>query len=65
MATRAELYRKFGPLLLDAVVQIIIDEINTLRVNAGLSERTNAQAVDAIAAKLDTMSQYDWMNEGV
>jgi hypothetical protein len=62
MATREELYRKFGPILVDAVTQVLKDEINILREAVGLPKRTNAQVVDAIAAKLETIPMYDWMN---
>ena len=63
-ATRAELYRASGPRLLDAIVQVIKDEINILRVNDGLPERTNQQIVNAVSAKLATIERYDWMNTG-
>ena len=61
MTTREELYRKFGPILIDAIVQIIKDEINILRVKAGLSERTNQQLITAIDNKLKTIPLYPWM----
>lgn len=63
MITRKELYKKFGPLLVEAVVLIIKDEINLLRVECGLPERTNQQMVSAIESKLGTLSEYDWMSE--
>ena len=61
MATREELYQKFGPKLVDAIVQVILDEINILRVEAGLPERTGAQVVDALNTKVDSIINYDWM----
>ena len=61
MTTRKELYKKFGPLLMDSIVQIIKDEINILRVKAGLPERTNEQLVNTINTKLDGMELYPWM----
>lgn len=63
MATREELYRKFGPLIIEAVVLIIKDEINVLRSLHGLPERTNQQIIDAIDAKLTTLTKYYWMEE--
>jgi len=38
------------------------DEINILRVEAGLQERTGDQVVDAIASKLGAIENYDWMS---
>ena len=60
--TREELYKAFGPMLLEAVVLIIKDEINILRTNASLPERTNQQIIDAIETKLTTLNKYNWMD---
>jgi len=58
---REELYKSFGPMLVEAVVSIIKDEINILRQAASLPERTNQQLIDAIETKLGTLSKYSWM----
>ena len=58
---RQELYQKFGPLLIEAIVLIVKDEINILRSEAGLTERTNAQIITAIGNKIETLEEYDWM----
>jgi len=58
---KEELYIQFGPMLIDAIVDIIKDEINLLRVEAGLPERTGTQLIDAINAKLESMEKYSWM----
>ncbi len=63
MVTRSELYRKFGPRLTEAIVLVIKDEINTLRTQAGLPERTNDQILTAIGNKLDTVEEHDWMKK--
>lgn len=60
--TRQSLYRQFGPKLLEAIVLVIKDEINLLRAEHGLAERTNQQLVNALQAKLDTLEDYDWMS---
>lgn len=60
--TREELYRKFGPKLIDAVVQLTLEQINVLRVKAGLPEITGQQLIDAISNRLDSIPDYDWMN---
>ena len=62
-ATRDSLYRAFGPMLLEAVVMVIKDEINILRAQHGLEARTNAQLITALDAKLKTVEGYDWMSE--
>lgn len=63
MATREELYRKFGPQLLEVVVMIMKREINILRFQAGLQERTNQQILDALNDELNNTPEYDWMKE--
>lgn len=63
MTTREQLYIKFGPVLLEVIVIIIKDEINLLRVQAGLPERTGQQMRDSISDKLDVTSTYAWMEE--
>jgi len=60
--TRQELYRMFGPMLIEAVVLVVKDEINTLRNIAGETERTNEQIITALENKLSTITKYDWMD---
>lgn len=54
--TKDEIHGIFSPLLLDAIVRVLKDEINILRTEAGLSERTNQQVLNAIGAKLDEIT---------
>ena len=61
--TRKELYYQFGPILLEAIVLLIKDEINILRVAAGKPERTSEQVMDGIASKLSALTKYNWMNK--
>lgn len=60
---RDDLYIKFGPKLIEAVVLVIKDEINILRQQHGLPDRTNQQLISAIDAKLADANDYDWMGE--
>ena len=39
--TREEIFRRFGPKIIEAVVLVIKDEINILRAEHGLAARTN------------------------
>jgi len=59
---REELYRYFGPMLIEALVHLMLDEINILRKQLGLSLRTKEQVQTAIADKLSNLTCYDWMN---
>lgn len=60
--TREDLYHKFGPMLIEAVCLVVKDEINLLRVEAGLPVRTNEQLINAIDSKLETIEKYKWMD---
>ncbi len=59
--TRNDVYRMFGPKLLEAIVLVIKDEINVLRLELSLPERTNQQFLTALDAKINSLSNYDWM----
>ena len=61
MVTREELYQQWGPMLLEAITEVIKDEINILRTEAGLSKRTDTQLKTAIQSKLDGLTIYPWM----
>ena len=61
--TREEIYQKFGPMLIEAIVLVIRDEINLIRTQAHLPERTNSQIMGAISNKLNTLGKYNWMNK--
>lgn len=63
MIIREKLYQQFGPLLIEALVLVIKNEINILRASAGLPERTNEQILIALSNKLSSLSKYEWMNE--
>lgn len=63
MTDREMLYQQFGPKLVEAVVLIVKDEINLLRLQVGLPERTNQQLLDAIDNKLQTSLDYEWMKQ--
>lgn len=60
--TRDELYQKFGPILIEAIVLVIKDEINILRTQAGFEPRTNEQIKNAVDQKLQGLSKYNWMD---
>lgn len=62
MINREKLYKYFGPLLIEALVLIIKDEINILREKNGLAPRTNQQIMQALEDKLKTLEKYNWMD---
>lgn len=77
-ATKADLYRQFGPKLIDAVVQVlqqrdeaIKDKINELVVFANdkgatidpLPGVSGLQIVNTIDTKLQSITNYQWMGQ--
>ena len=61
MATRDDLFIKFGPKLLEAMFMTLIDEINSLRPGQGLPEISMQDVIDAASNHITTLSDYDWM----
>jgi len=57
MDTREELYKKTGYIILEVLGLIVKDEINILRAEHGLPERTDQQLKTAIENKL---RETDW-----
>ena len=51
-----DVYHHFGQRLVKAICLLVKDEINILRVNAGLSERTNIQILNALETKYNETS---------
>lgn len=61
--TRDKLYQHFGPILIEALAEILIEEINILREKLNLQPRTKQQLINALKAKNDILPPYDWMKE--
>lgn len=64
MADRDKIYRKFGPILLEAVCLVIHDQINHLRENQGMPELTEQDIIDNLNNHLSSLQPYDWMTPG-
>lgn len=61
--TRDKLYQHFGPMLIEALADIMLDEINILRSGTSLQPRTKQQLINTLKSKHDTLKEYDWMKE--
>jgi len=60
--TREEMSLVFGPMLIEAIVLVVKDEINILRASQFLPEHTDQQIMDAIETKIDGLAKYDRMS---
>lgn len=59
--TREKLYQQFGPILLEALADILFDEINVLRAQLKLEPRTKKQLLNTLEKKNKSLPLYDWM----
>lgn len=62
MALRDNTYEKFSPLLMEALFDTILEEINILRAEAGLPERPKEQFLGSTNNNLNHLDDYDWMD---
>lgn len=63
MPTRDELYRQFGPLLIEAITDYLLENINALRQEQGKPEITKDEFLNILSNHITELEQYDWMNE--
>lgn len=64
MALRDVTYQKFGPLLMEALFDTMLEEVNDLRVNAGLQPRTKSYFLGKANNNQNHLDPYGWMEEG-
>lgn len=62
MSQRDELFQKFGPILLEAIVRLCVDEANRVRDKIGMPAITKEMFYDEINNHLSELEPYDWMN---
>ncbi len=61
MAQRDDLMHKWGPLLLEAVVRLMVDECNRLRSKLNMPAINKEMFFDQINNHLSEVEPYDWM----
>lgn len=61
MALRDELFRKFGPLLLEAITDFLLDEVNALRQEQGHPKITKDDYLLLLSNHVTELPDYDWM----
>ena len=63
MATRDEIMQRFGPILIESLAIVVLDEINVIRSELGLPPRTKQQLLDQMNNHVNSLPLYDWMSE--
>ncbi len=60
---RDELFAKFGPLLTEAIVDFVLDNLNTLRQEQGMPEISKNEYLEQLSNHVSELEPYDWMLE--
>ncbi len=61
MTTRDEVFDKFGPLLLESMLETILSELNIVRGMIGQPDVSIQHMLDSIDTKNLSLEKYDWM----
>jgi len=59
MATREEVYRKFGPKAIEALIRLLRQHVPAFQAF------TEQQIIDALDAEIEAIPDYDWMSEQI
>jgi len=62
MSQRDRLFIHFGPLFLEALMNLLLTEINILRQKEGLPQYTPGQVMTALENQLSNLQTYPWMD---
>jgi len=63
MAKREDLFKKFGPILTEAVLTVQLQEANRVRSWLGKPQITKQDLLDELNNALSDLEPYSWMNE--
>lgn len=63
MSVRDEVFRKFGPMLTEALFLAWLHELNEIRESIGKQPLTSEYILGRLHNDLNHIDDYDWMNE--
>ena len=63
MEKRDILFAKFGPILLEAIVDFLLDNVNALRREQGMPEITKDDYLTQLLNHVSEVPPYEWMSE--
>jgi hypothetical protein len=61
MTLRDNTYLQFGPLLLEAIADAVLEQLNELRTDLGKPTITKAAFLGTLNNNLNHLPPYDWM----
>lgn len=56
-------YQQFGPMLTEAIVDTLLDEINSIRLHLGMGPVSKELFTATILSNLGDMTEPEWMKE--
>lgn len=65
MSVRDEIFKQFGPKLMEAFFLSWLRELNKVRAGLGLQPRTEEYILGRLHNDMNHIKDYDWMNENV
>jgi len=63
MPKRDELFQQFGPLLIEALFDFLLDNVNALRKEQGMPEITKNEYLTLLSNHVTELEPYDWMEK--
>lgn len=63
--TRDDVLRKFGPKLLEGLVETLQEELNSIRAFIGMPNKDKESLLLGIKDKEKNIPDYDWMDEKI
>lgn len=64
MALRDVTFAKFGPLLMEAIAEELLEYVNELRTRDGLPAVPKAEFLGRLNNNINHLENYDWMDDG-
>lgn len=65
MSPRDELFKQFGPKLIEALFMVLIDEINALRPGQGFQDITMEQVIIDSSNHVQSLPDYEWQSNEI
>ena len=64
MANRNDIYKQFGPMLLEAQMLVLLEQINQLRKEHSMPEITEQDLLNSLNNRLPELELYPFLQEG-
>jgi len=67
---KEELMQYFGPKLIDAILQVFLEELNIVRTRQGMAEKTEVEIINKLEKRFNPLDNkhikdYNWIRESM